>query len=202
VVSEPGQAVADGIRPVDHNTFADVREKLAQQAAREPDQETPADILFDKAVAAFENGDYATAIEKLATAKQLAPEDMVLPFAYCQALFASERYAEAAQALRQALSRVRPGKEGVFYPRGLYLDDEVLIKQIDHLTEIADKYSFDADLQLLLGYQLLGIGEVDKAVEPLQQASGDLKNSAAATTLLALLEKIKANNSGAEDIVQ
>ncbi|MFQ6034736.1 MAG: tetratricopeptide repeat protein, partial [Sedimentisphaerales bacterium] len=192
VASAPSQ-VADGIRPVDHTTFADVREKLAQQKTEEPEPETLADTYFDEAVKAFEAGNFDMAIEKFAKAMELAPDDMVLPFAYSQALFANEQYRQAAKVLREALAKVSPEKEAVFYPRGLYSDDDVLFEQIERLTQKAKLYSFDADLQLLLGYQLLGIGEIDKAVEPLQQASQDLENADAATILLDLLAKIKTD---------
>jgi hypothetical protein len=183
------------IRPVDENTFADVREKLAKQQAAKPDRETPADAYFEEATKAFEIYDYDTAIEKFAKAIEFAPDDMILPFAYSQALLADERYVEAAGVLRAALAKVSPEKEGVFYPRGLYSNDDVLFEQIDRLDEKAKLYSFDADLQLLLGYQLLGIGEIDQAVEPLHLASQDLENAAAAAVLLNLLEKVRANSS-------
>jgi predicted Zn-dependent protease len=192
-VSSVSAQEANGIKPVDHNTFADVREKLAQQAAKEPAQETVADIKFDEAVKAFEAGDYETAVEKFAEAKELATDDMVLPFAYSQVLFANEQYAEAADVLRSALTQVSPEKEGIFYPRGLYSDDEILFEQIKNLSEKTELYSFDADLQLLLGYHLLGTGEMDKAIEPLQNASQDLENAEAATVLLDLLEKLRTN---------
>ena len=189
-------SVAGGIiKPVDHNTFADVREKLARQQAEEPEPETLADGYFDEGVKAFETGDYNVAIEKFAKAIELAPDDMVLPFAYSQALFANERYADAADALREALVKGSSEKEGVFYPRGLYSDDEILFEQIELLTKKAELYSFDADLQLLLGYQLLGIGEIDKAVEPLQRASQDFENATAATILLDLLAEIRTDNN-------
>jgi len=191
---------ADGIRPVDHNTFADVREKLAQQQAQEPNAETLADTYFEDAVKAFENGDYALAAERFAKAMELAPEDMILPFAYAQALFANEKYAEAAQVLRSTLEKVSPEKEGVFYPRGLYSEEDILLGQIDRLVERAELYPFNPDLQLLLGYHLLGIGEIEKAGEPLERAWQDSENAPAATMLLDLLAKIKADN--AEDANQ
>jgi tetratricopeptide (TPR) repeat protein len=183
------------IRPVDENTFADVREKLAKQQAAKPDRETPADAYFEEATKAFEIYNYDTAIEKFAKAIEFAPDDMILPFAYAQALLADERYVEAAGVLRTALAKVSPEKEGVFYPRGLYTNDDVLFEQIDRLDEKAKLYSFDADLQLLLGYQLLGIGEIDQAIEPLKLASQDLENATAAAVLLNLLEKVRANSS-------
>jgi len=194
--------VIDGITPVDHNTFADVREKLAQQAAEEPGEVTLADTYFEEAVKAFEADNYEVAIEKFGEAMALAPDDIILPFAYSQALFAKEQYSEAAEVLRGTLANVSPDKEGVFYPRGLYSDDDGLFEQINRLAEKAELYSFDADLQLLLGYQLLGIGKLDEAVEPLQRASRDRENAVAATTLLNVLEKIRTENSKAENTNQ
>jgi len=198
VVSEPSQTT-DYLEPVDHETFADVREKLAQETA-EPDETTLADSFFEDAVKAFEAANYDEAVEMFANASKLAPDDMILPFAYSQALFAKEQYSEAAEVLRAALTKLSPDEEGVFYPRGLYPDDDTLFEQIDCLAEQAELYSFDADLQLLLGYQLLGIGEIDEALEPLLQASKDLENENAAVILLKLLEKIKAENTEGENV--
>jgi len=183
-----------GIGLVDHTTFADVRERLAQEAAGEPDEMTLADGYFEDAVKAFEAGDYDLAAEVFTKAIELAPDDMILPFAFCQALFAGEKYMEAAEVLRTALAKVSPEKEGVFYPRGLYAKDDTLFEQIDQLAEKAGFYSFDGDLQLLLGYQLLGIGELDAAVEPLRLAGQDLQNASSAAVLLGLLEKIRIQN--------
>ena len=185
----------DDIKSVDENTFADVREKLARQAAEEPIEQTLADQYFEEAVSAFEANDYDIAADKFAEAAELAPNDKILPFAYSQALFADEKYTEAAEVLRMALAKLTPEKDGVFYPRGLYAEDDILFEQIDKLVEKADLYYFDADLQLLLGYQLLGIGEFDEAAESLKQAGRDLENAAAAKTLLDFLEKIRTHNN-------
>jgi tetratricopeptide (TPR) repeat protein len=213
VVSEPSQTT-DYTGLVDHNTFADVREKLAQQTLEQPDEATLADTFFEDAVKAFEVCDYDKAVEMFANASKLAPDDMVLPFAYSQALFAKEQYSQAVEVLRAALRKESPGltkdspekkgpplreDQGVFYPRGLYPDDDTLFEQIDRLAEKAELYSFDADLQLLLGYQLLGIGEIDEALEPLLRASKDMENADVAAKLLKLLEKIKAENSESEN---
>jgi hypothetical protein len=187
------------ITPVDSNTFADVREKLARQA-QQPDQQTLTDTYFEEGVKAFEANDYTAAALKFANAIELAPDDMILPFAYAQVLLANEQYTQAAEVLRAALAKVSPQKEGVFYPRGLYSNDDILFEQIDRLAEKARLYTFDADLQLLLGYQLLGIGKLDEAVEPLHNAGQDLQNAAAATVLLNLLEKIKTDNASQNTI--
>jgi len=165
-------------------------ENIAEQTA-EPQEATLADIYFEEAVKAFEVAQYNTAALKFHQALELAPEDTVLPFAYAQALLASEQYSKAAEVLRGALAKVSPEKEGVFFPRGLYPDEKTLLAHIDRLAERAAQFSFDADLQLLLGYQLLGIGRHDDAVEPLMNAGRDLDNANAAGALMELLEKIK-----------
>jgi tetratricopeptide (TPR) repeat protein len=183
--------------PVDENTFADVRERLAQQQAQEPEPATLADTYFEQAVKAFENGEYDSAAELFAKAMELASEDIILPYAYAQALFAAEHYSDAVDVLRLALEKVEPEDEGVFYPRGLYPDDEILFAQVKQLAEKAELNSVNYDLQLLLGYQLLGIGEFDQAVGPLEQARQDLRNNQAVEILFELLESIR--DAGAEE---
>jgi len=178
-------------------TESAVFEQLGEQPG-EPDQATLVDTYFEEAVKGFEAGNYAGAVEKFARAMELAPNDMVLPFAYGQALMANKQYSQAAEVLRAALAKVTPEKEGVFYPRGLYPKEELLLAQIDDLAEKAELFSSDADLQLLLGYQLLGIGQVDQALAPLMFASRDLVNAEAATALLRLLEQIRISNAEAE----
>jgi hypothetical protein len=172
---------------------------LSQQPAEEPAQATLADSYFEEAVEAFEASNYSIAVDKFAKAMEFAPNDMVLPFAYCQALLAAEHYSKAAEVLRAALTEISPEKEGVFYPRGLYSDEEILLDQLDKLAEKVEIFNFDADLQLLLGYQLLGIGQVDKAITPLMNAGRDLKNADAAAVLLKLLEKVKTSEDEAEE---
>jgi len=198
---ESSQATGS-IRPVDHNTFADVREKLARQSAEQPNKETLADNYFEDAVKAFEEGDYGTAVDKFDEAIKLEPDDTVLPFAYVQALFADEEYSKAAEVLREAIRKLPPDQEGVFFPRGLYHDDDILFEQIDRLAEKADLYRLDGDLQLLLGYQLLGAEKLDQAIQPLQRAALEPANKDTAALLLDLLKKIKTDNSAVEDTGQ
>jgi len=97
--SQPTQQFAGAssdVTPVDHTTFADVRARMALQQAQEPSKATVTDIYFEEAVKAFEKADYALAIENFAQALVNAPDDMVLPFAYAQALFATGQYSAAA----------------------------------------------------------------------------------------------------------
>jgi tetratricopeptide (TPR) repeat protein len=185
------QQAAGGITPVDSNTFADVRAKMSQQKPQQPAAQTPADAYFDDGVKAFGEGSYSQAADKFAEAMKLSPNDTVLPFAYAQAQFAEGQYKQAADTLRTAVQKSPPDKMGVYYPRGLYLDENVLTGQIDGLAKVVENNPSDSNLQLLLGYQWLGIGDTQKAIEPLKNAQSNPENQAAATMLLNLAEKIQ-----------
>ena len=63
---------------VDHTTFADVRERMAQQAL-EPAEPTLADRYFEDAIGAFELNNFDRAAELFAKALELAPDDVPLP---------------------------------------------------------------------------------------------------------------------------
>lgn len=165
--------------------------KLEETPTPEPADETLADRHFDAGVKAFEGGDYTAASANFHDAMQLSPEDIVLPFAYVQALFAGGEYKKAAEALRTGLAKASPDKEGVFYPRGLYPDESVLEQQIDQLSRAVRLNPADSDLQLVLGYQLLGMGRHDEAAGHLQSAQQDRRNSQAATVLTRLVEKLR-----------
>jgi tetratricopeptide (TPR) repeat protein len=163
--------------------------ELEENAPAKPADETQADRDFEAAVKAFDAGDYATATARFQNALQLAPEDIVVPFAYVQALFADGQFQKAAEALREALLKSSPQEEGVFYPRGLYKDESLLHKQIEQLSEAVGKNTTDAKMRLLLGYQLLGTGKLDEAAEHLENARLNSHTNLAATLLIDVLEK-------------
>jgi len=186
---------------VDYSSFYEYRRQLAEEL-KEPSEPTEVDQLFQDAVEAFEMGAYKLSAELFAKAMELAPDDMILPFAYCQAFFAREKYSEAAEVLRAVLAKVKPDKKSVFYPRGLYKDEKVLLEQIENLSNRAELYCFDADLQLLLGYQLLGMGKLDEAVEPLRLAALDLDNASSASVLLGVLEQLRQQIDNGQQSLQ
>jgi len=157
----------------------------------EPAKETAVDKLFEQGVDAFTAGNYSRASEFFLEAKNNAPDDIILPFAYIQSLFAEEKYAQAARQLRDTINRQPVGSEWVFYPRGLYLDDDVLNKQIEKLAGNAENSS---DLQLLAGYQFLGIHQFEESLDVLNKAqAGDKFNQIAVGKLMYILNSLKAN---------
>ncbi len=201
---DDGTPVYSSNTPLDPVTEARLRAGTEQQQA--PAAQTLADTRFDEGVKSFEAGDYAIAAMKFDEAMRLSSQDMILPFAYTQALFASGQYDKAADVLRDALKNVSPDKEGVFFPRGLYANDDVLFAQVEKLVGAADRTENDADLQLLLGYQLLGVGETGYARETLEEAAQAPANAAPAGILLKMLDKmekeagsaVKAQGQGAK----
>jgi tetratricopeptide (TPR) repeat protein len=177
-----------------HDTYADVRENMDQQENVEPAAEELSDTYFEAGVKAFEDSDYGKAVERFRESLRLAPDDPILPFAFSQALFADGRYDQAAEVLRAIAKKFEPEKEGLFYPRGLYLDEEVLLKQVDQLASQAELSAFNPDVELLLGYHLLGIGEIDASIDQLAKAANTPVNNEAATALLKMAVQIKTTN--------
>jgi tetratricopeptide (TPR) repeat protein len=158
-------------------------------AAMTPNQPTIVDTWFEDGVKDFEAERYSEAAEKFRQGMEAAQNDQVIPFAYAQALFADGRYADAAEALRKAVARTTVESAGVFYPRGLYKTDDALYKDVDRLMDRTEGAPGDTDLQLLLGYHLLGVGEAEQARAPLEQAAKDARNKHTVDVLTELLRK-------------
>lgn len=163
-----------------------------EQIVDEPEYESPADLCFDHGVALFGAGNYDDAVRQFREAVLLSPEDIVLPFTYSQALFANGNYAMAVSVLREAIASIPDDELTIYYPRGLYADDQQLTAQIKQLEKAMAAEPFDADYQLLLGYQQLGMGDLDKAYGPLVIASQNPANEQTAGKLLELAARLKA----------
>ena len=163
-----------------------------------PEYETAADLCFANAVDLFEAGNYDDAVLQLREAVTISPEDIVLPFTYAQALFANGDYALAAGVLREAIVQIPEDELTIYYPRGLYQDEAVLTRQIEQLKGAADTEPFDSDYRLLLGYQYLGTGELDKAHQPLTEAAQSVANASTAGKLLELAAKLETETPKSE----
>ncbi|MCD6175146.1 MAG: tetratricopeptide repeat protein [Planctomycetes bacterium] len=183
VITEPYQNVT-------YNTY-NYYDTNDDQPQDEPEYQTAADLCFSRAVELFEAGNYADAVLQLREAVSLSPDDIVLPFTYSQALFANGDYAHAASVLREAIAQIPDDELTVYYPRGLYKDEAILTEQIAQLEAAVGKEPFDSDYQLLLGYQYLGIGDLDKARQPLTEAAQSTTNMATAGKLQELSEKLE-----------
>jgi uncharacterized protein HemY len=141
---------------------------------------------------AFAARDYDKAVQRAGDGLSAEPDNPVLPFIHSQALFAGGNYSDAAGVLRRALTKLDPENREVFYPAGFYRDEAVLEKQIARLSEAVGAVPSRADLQLLLGYQLLGVGRYDEALKALETARLNYVNEEAAEVLIEVLEQARA----------
>lgn len=176
VTTEPAVAAS----PVEETSVTDA-----------PLPQTQADIYFANAVNAFEAGNYNGAAELFREAVLMSPDDEVLPFTYSQALFAAGDYALSAYVLREIMTKIPAEEPAVYFPRGLYKDDQILNDQIARLENEIRLEPFCTDYQLLLGYQYLGIGQWDKAVNALGQAARSPLNVDIVNKLLDIAEKME-----------
>lgn len=163
-----------------------------------PTNESVVDICFAHGVKVFGDGNYTEAVERFRRAVQMDPEDVILPFTYSQALFAEGDYALSAGVLRGAIQNIPEDELTIYYPRGLYEDEAVLSEQIQRLESAIAGEPFVSDYQLLLGYQYLGLGELQKARGPLTEASKDIANQFTAGKLLELADRLEAEQAQIE----
>jgi hypothetical protein len=158
-----------------------------------------AENFFNEGVRMFGNSDYSGAAKKFGAAKYLVPQDKFFAFAYAQAVFASGDYISAAAALREAIAKITPETEGIFYPRGMYYNEAVIKQQIKTLAEKAQLSKNNVSLQLLLGYNELGMNNLDNAEAALKIAAADRTNGSAAEALLKLIERLRTQKAQTPD---
>jgi len=181
------------------DTFRDVREKLGRQKAVESALQERVNRHLDNIAGSFADSDFTEALLLARQAAQAEPDSSVLRFVHSQCLFAAGEYGEAAVVLRDALLKSDSEQAGVFYSPGLYPDQDILAAQISDLIDAAaEAKQFDAHLQLLLGYQLLGIGRYEDALDALQKAKLDYMNKKAAELLIDVLEKAQQQDAAAK----
>ena len=173
---------ADSVTP-GYDSFSDSYSK--------PQQNTRAGIYFDKGISEFITGRYEQAAKDFKQASHHDQESPFLSFAHIQALVAGGYYYEASQFLRTSLNKLSPQNDGVFFPHGLYSDEALLNEHIEKLKRIVADNPGRTELHLLLGYQLLGIGEYDEALENLQKAEHSYTNKEAASRLIEILQKVR-----------
>jgi tetratricopeptide (TPR) repeat protein len=155
---------------------------------------------LDKIAEAFASEDYFNAVYYSRRAIEEYPEDVPLKFFYAQSLLADNDYHRAAQALREAIDAADVENQGIFFPFGIYTDDEALNAHINLLKQKVDYEPSNANYQLLLGYELLGTGSLDQAATALEKAKTNLENKKYADILLNVLEKSKSPSEQNENI--
>ncbi|MHC4365012.1 MAG: tetratricopeptide repeat protein [Planctomycetota bacterium] len=183
----------DADSPVDEyepysDRFRDVRERMDEEEAQADAQQTGIDRHLDNIAEVFAAGDFDKALLLAKEAVDEEPDSAALRLLYSQTLFATEKHAYAAVVLRYALAQIQRQQQDLSYPIGFYPDESALNAQIDNLARKAKDNPDRADLQLLLGYQLLGVHKFDQAELPLQKARDDVINADAARMLIDVLQ--------------
>lgn len=202
--AEPSGSLYDQFATDYRYPFGDTRADLSglfdqkTVPADEPEYESPADLCFANAVELFADGSWEDAAIQFRDAVALSPDDLIMPFAYSQALFAVGNYAHAASVLRTAMAALPEDEITIYYPRGLYEDEGVLTAQVSALEQAIAVEPFNTDFQLLLGYHYIGLGDLDKAAEPLGEAARDPANEETAAILMELAAKLEAEEAQAE----
>lgn len=183
------------VQQPDYEALSEVREKLEREKAEKEQSEAKAKRFIDEVAEPFAAGDYATAVSKARFAATTMPDDPVLGFVFSQSLFANGEYRRAAKVLRATLAKTDVTRQGVYFPAGLYTNQDVLTGQIAKLRSIVEVDPADADAQLVLGFQLLGLEKYDEAKQVLETAQDDYANTSAAKLLIAVTEQAESRKT-------
>jgi thioredoxin-like negative regulator of GroEL len=180
--------------PQDSRTGEPDKTASPQTQTEDAGEYVEADPRLEDIADAFAARDYENAARQANQALTDEPENAVLPFVYSQALFADGKYSQAADVLREAVRNLDAEKQELFYPLGFYPDEDILNDQITGLREAAAAQPSNADLQLLLGYQLLGVARYDDALDALHEAQADYVNKEAAAVMIEILERARSTS--------
>jgi uncharacterized protein HemY len=164
---------------------------MDREKTRADDRQAGIDRHLDNIAEVFAAGDYDKALLLAKEAVDDEPDSTALRLLYSQTLFATEKHAYAAVVLRQALAQIQRQQQDLSYPIGFYPNADAINAQIDNLALKAKDNPDRADLQLLLGYQLLGVRKFDQAEHALKNAQDDVINAHAARMLIDLLQNTR-----------
>jgi uncharacterized protein (TIGR03066 family) len=160
-------------------------EPVSQESGLPPGVSAEAVAKFDKARAAFAEGDYATALKLTDQAVAQMPKDAVLHEFRSLVLFALKRYPESAAAIHAVLA-VGPGWD---YPTlsSIYSDIDVYTTQLRALEAACKKNPKAADARFLLGYHYLTLGYTDEALAQFKKVVQLQPKDSVAPSLVATL---------------
>jgi len=184
----PPTVVYDYSQPI--NTAAQPPEvTLADQATAE----------FDAARDAFKAGEYARALDLIDQAMRQTPNETALHEFRALALFALQRYDEAAAALHAVLA-VGPGWD---WPTliGLYPGVDVYTEQLRALEDYINRNPDSAPARLVVAYHYLTGGHTDAALQQFKRVAALQPKDTLTARLVLRLETTNpaaANNAGAQ----
>lgn len=157
----------------------------SQESGLPPGVSAEAVAAFDKARAAFAEGDYATALKLTDQAVAQMPKDAVLHEFRSLVLFALKRYPESAAAIHAVLA-VGPGWD---YPTlsSIYSDIDVYTTHLRALEAACKKYPKSADRRFLIGYHYLTLGYTEEALAQFKKVVQLQPKDPVAVSLVATL---------------
>ncbi len=186
------------------DSYTDAYRKNQQEESTE-DQTAADETLDDQVIRhldsisqAFADGKYEQATRYAEEAVIDNSDNALLRFVHSQTLFATGKYTNAAAVLRRALQTAVTQKQEVAFAIDLYPDEDILNGQIDALKKAVSSEPERADLRLLLGYQLFGVGRYEQALESLRHAKSDKVNQQSAKVLIDII--VKANQPAPSEV--
>jgi hypothetical protein len=143
--------------------------------------------VFDQAVAAFRNADYAAAQSTVEKAIELLPGDATLHEFRALTLFAQQKYREAAAALYAVLA-AGPGWDWDTL-RSLYSDPQAYTRQLRALERYQRNHPGRAEASFLLACHYLTLGANDAAIRELEHTVEVQPEDKLAAQLLQVLKQ-------------
>jgi tetratricopeptide (TPR) repeat protein len=190
----PAAPVYDYSQPIVINTYntpsADASAEStsnpqAVATAPESPQTTEAYQSFDQALAAFKQGDYASALDLDQQALRKSPQDPVMHEVEALCMFATGDYTGAAAVLNNLLA-VAPGMDWTTLS-GLYGNVDAYTAQLRALETHCKQTPSDAAAHFVLAYQYLVAGHGDAAAEQLKQVVAAQPGDQVAKRMLAAM---------------
>lgn len=155
---------------------------------------TTADEVLNNADAAFQQNDFATALDITNKGLVQFPDDSVLHEFRALVLFARQDYGQAAATIHSVLA-VGPGWDWTTLS-SMYGDVTVYTEQLRTLEAFTKTNPLDAASQFLLSYHYLSCGHNDAAARHLKQVVKLMPNDRVASDMLKMISAPEAAIAG------
>jgi hypothetical protein len=153
------------------------------QADPNPKVEQPNQLKLGQE--AFAQGQYGRAAHHFRVAVKLLPDEAIAHFLLAQSLFATLKYDEAFEAIKQGLRRQPDWPMQPFRPLALYGANVAdYPEQLRSLEDVLSRNPNSAVLLFLMGYQLWFDGRQEEAMDLFQRSAAGLPDPALAEVFL------------------
>ncbi|MBL8750422.1 MAG: tetratricopeptide repeat protein [Planctomycetes bacterium] len=187
-VSAEPEVVVAGSGVGDGGSIARVVETPDTAAARAETTETLAKKYVELGDFYFEAGRFADAADAYSRARSYSPDNASIHFALADASFATGDYHFAAFLIGEAV-RLQPSIVSAEIDRRVYYGDPKLFEQqMDELNRYVEAKPYDAQAQLVLGYNLRFSGRPVAAAAAFRRVLQVSPENRAAAAFLAALE--------------